>query len=119
MLRKMNRPPSRRGHALDPDADLGRVTWLLVAGLRHHGCDDARIRAEIQDAIKEALEGDKPWRATSDLPGLQPDEREIVSTAGAYRLVFDKFGLDRTDQRAQERWLALVQRQLDKALRAG
>ena len=75
-------------------------------------------RAEAMKAIREALEGDEPWLRTFSHPDedgvIRPTE--MASMAGIYRIIFDHFEFDRTDLRAQESVLALVQATLDELL---
>ena len=75
-------------------------------------------RAEAMKAIREALEGNEPRLRTFSLPDedgvIRPTE--MASQAGTYRIIFDHFEFDRTDLRAQESVLALVQATLVELL---
>jgi hypothetical protein len=117
---KRPKPPSKRRHPPGPgpgrDEKIRTVTRMIVAFGRQCGDDDDAIRTSVRAAIREALEGDESWKMPTIPPGGGAPV-EAVTTAGMYRLIFEAEGIDRGDQFQQERWLAIVQRALDEALR--
>jgi hypothetical protein len=111
--RAFRKPPSERRQAGGDEAEIGNATRLLVAGLLHVGKTPAEVRASVESAIKEALTGDRPWWKTIS---LADGPAEMISSAGVYRLVLAKLGLDRHDQRRQETAWSIVARTLDAEL---
>ena len=96
-------------------AKVRRATRMLVAFGRQSGRDDEEIRTFVLNAIKEALNGNRPWKRMRSVPG-EPEPLECVTAAGFYRLILEYFGLDRSDLYLQETWLVWVQRALAEAL---
>ncbi|AGA31644.1 hypothetical protein [Singulisphaera acidiphila] len=105
----------------DPEGDLAAMladsTHMIVAGYRASAgrldVDDETIAAMVRDAIKNALEGDGPFVLEDDLgdgPGKTP------TMAGVFHETLVRCGVDRSNQREQERWFAVVEKALADAL---
>ncbi len=92
-----------------------RATRLMVAVGRQSGLDDRTIRATILGDLEEALTGDGPWMEALPVAG-EPGPVPCVTGAGVYRVIFQQFGLDRSDVYLQESCDVWVRRALDEAL---
>jgi hypothetical protein len=94
------------------DAIAG-VTRMVVARGRELGDSMARIVFEVRTAISWAIEHEL---SPQDLEIQFGDGQSAYTTVGLYRLVFDRFGVDRSDLFSQERWYQAARRALDEAL---
>jgi hypothetical protein len=100
---------------------IRRATELIVAIYSDPRFGAGKdIRAKVREAIREALEGDEPWRhvmPVQDQDGVVREE-DLTTLARVYRQVFNHHDFDRTDLRAQESLFALVASDLDDLLSA-
>jgi hypothetical protein len=107
--RREEKDERRRRREMDTRDRIRRGVQILVQCGQQQGHDAARIQADVNDAITEALEGDEPW------------ERAIegewwVNSAGVFRLIFARDHVDRHDQTQQESIYAFVKTELEAAL---
>jgi hypothetical protein len=112
MKRKPHRK-KRRVQPLGPLDMLRHATRRQVAAGLQLGHDPDLIRADVRAAILEALEGDEPWRQPITLEGQQG---YLVTPAGFFRLIFLKFGLDRSNPSLQERYFEVVTQEIEASL---
>ena len=95
-------------------AMVRRATRLMAAVGRQSGQDDRSIRAGVLGHLREAITGDEPRMKAPPVPG-EPAPVPCVTGAGAYRLILQQFGLDRSDAYLQESLDTWVRRALDEA----
>lgn len=112
-------PPSQRAErAVGPTQNdkIRAATSMMVVIGKRFGHDDEKIRADVRDAIREALEGKSEQEVEVSVQDTDQGPTEMISYVGIFRLVLGHFNIDRTDQWEQERLFSLVQKSLDEAL---
>ncbi|WP_422931406.1 hypothetical protein [Singulisphaera sp. PoT] len=106
-------PPSPKRRSTSRRA-IEFIVEAQVAMGRHRGLDEGRIRRDIARAFQEALDDDGEAREAEDLARGGPIG--MINLAGMFRLVFDEWGLDRSDQFMQESWYAIASRAVERAI---
>ena len=94
-------------------AAIRRATELIVAIRREFGEEGEELRADVLGGIKEALTGAERWLETITVEG---EPQFCATTEGVFRMVFDQFGVDRSDLRLQEVLFEWVRQSLDELL---
>jgi hypothetical protein len=93
---------------------MRRTTQTLVTAARNAGHSPNRIREDLLRGIKDVL-----GLAAFDTSAMVVDSRTqaIVDYSNAYKVICDQERIELFDPRVCERWLSIVQDELDRALR--
>jgi len=93
---------------------MRRTTQTLVAAARQGGHSPSRVREGVLGGIKDAL-----GLGTFETRAMVVDGRTeaLVDYSRAFQVVCDQERIDLYDPHARQRWLSIVQDELDRALR--
>ena len=93
---------------------MRRATQTLVSAARNAGHTAPRIREDLLRGIKDVL-----GLGTFETSAMVVDGRTqaLVDYSGTFRAVCDQERIDLFDPRVRERWLSIVQDELETALK--
>lgn len=93
---------------------IRQAVVFVVTVLRSAGTPEREIRAKAVRGLKEAIEGNEGIAAFTVETAVGPVV--VCASSDLFRLVFDDFGVDRSDPFVQESAFAYAVRYIDEVL---
>lgn len=103
-----------RHNLVDFHEAIRQAAIFVVTVFRSAGTPEAEIRAKAVRGLKEAIEGNEDIAAFTVETATGPVV--VCASSDLFRLVFDDFGVDRSDPFVQESAFAHAVRYIDEAL---